>query len=214
MNKNILEEIKKEVKKKLGGINSCHELEHTERVYNLAMHIGKKENADLEVLALAAILHDIARKEEDDSGGKIDHAKRGAEMAREILQRYDLSKEKIEAVVHCIETHRYRKSKTPETLEAKTLYDSDKLDAIGAIGIGRAFSFAGHFGAKVHDKNVDVENTKEYSVDDCAYREYLVKLKNIKDKMLTKEGKRIAEERHEFMEHFFERINKEVDGEA
>ena len=73
--------------------------------------------------------------------------------------------------------------------------------------------FAGHVGAKVHDKNVDLENTKEYSIDDCAYREYLVKLKNIKDKMSTAEGKRIAEDRHNFMELFFNRINKEVDGE-
>jgi len=212
MDKDIFEKIKAEVKKKLSGGDSCHEWEHTERVYNLATHIGKKERADFEVLELAAILHDIARKEENESSGKIDHAKLGSVLAKDILERYGFSKEKIDAITHCIETHRYRKSKTPETKEAKILYDSDKLDSIGAIGIGRAFSFAGRLGAKVHDKNIDIEKAKEYSADDSAYREYLVKLRYLKDKMTTKEGKKIAKERHEFMEQFFNRINKEVDG--
>ncbi|MDP2741538.1 MAG: HD domain-containing protein [bacterium] len=207
------EKIKEEAKKMLVGINSCHEWEHTERVYNLAIKMGKKENADLEILGLAAVLHDIARKEQDESNGKICHAERGAILAKEILERYGFQKEKREDITHCIEAHRYRNEKKPETKEAKILYDADKLDAIGAIGIGRAFSFAGHIGAKIHNKNVDPEKTEAYSTDDTAYREYLVKLKHIKDKMLTAEGKRIAEERHKFMEHFFDRLNKEVDGE-
>jgi uncharacterized protein len=213
MENKIFEEIKKEVEKNLGGINSCHELEHTERVYNLAMHIGKKENADLDVLALAALLHDIARKEQDESKGKIDHAVRGAQMAKEILERYNLPKEKLENILHCIKAHRYRNDVAPETIEAKVLYDSDKLDSIGAIGTGRNFSFAGHLGAKVHDKNVNLDKSAEYTVDDTAFREYTVKLRYIKDKMLTNEGKRIAEGRHKFQEEFFERLNKEVNGE-
>jgi uncharacterized protein len=209
----ILEKIKKEVEQKLSGINSCHELEHTERVYNLAMHIGKKEGADLEILGLAAILHDVARKEQDESNGKIDHAERGAEIAKEILKKYNFSNDKIEKITHCIKAHRYRNEIVPETLEAKILYDSDKLDAIGAIGTGRNFSFAGHIGSKVHDKNVNLDKSAEYTIDDTAYREYLVKLKYIKDKIITNEGKRIAEGRHKFQEEFWERLNKEVDGE-
>jgi uncharacterized protein len=210
---NILEKIKEEVKQKLTHINSCHEWEHTERVFNLAMNIGKKEKADLEVLGLAVVLHDIARKEQDESGGKIDHAERGAVLATEIFKKYNLPEEKIKNIAHCIESHRYRNEMIPNTLEAKILYDADKLDAIGAIGIGRAFSFAGHIGAKVHNKEVDLASTLEYTVDDSAWREYNVKLKNIKDKMLTTEGGKIAEERHAFMEDFFMRLNKETDGE-
>lgn len=211
---NLIEIARKEVESRLSGINSCHELEHTERVYNLAIHIGKTEKADLEVLGLAAILHDIARKEQDESGGKIDHAQRGAELAGEILTKYNLPKEKLDNIVHCIATHRFRDNNKPETLEAKILYDADKLDAVGAIGIGRAFSFAGHLGAKVHDENVDMDSKAEYTKDDTAYREFLVKLVKIKDKVITDEGKRIATERHQFMEQFFERINKEVRGQA
>jgi uncharacterized protein len=214
MDDNIFERIKLEARDKIDGINSCHEWEHTERVYSLALHIGKKENADLQVLGLAALLHDIARKEQDESGGKIDHAQRGAELAGEILAKYNLPKEKLDNIVHCIASHRFRNDNKPETLEAKILYDADKLDAVGAIGIGRSFAFAGHLGAKVHDENVDIDKKAEYTKDDTAYREFLVKLGKIKDKVLTDEGKRIAQERHEFMEQFFQRINKEVRGEV
>ncbi|MCX6721536.1 MAG: HD domain-containing protein [Candidatus Staskawiczbacteria bacterium] len=213
MEKEIFDKIKKEAKEMLTGINSCHEWEHTERVYNLAMHIGKKENADLEILGLAAILHDIARKEQDESNGKIDHAQKGAEMAKKILSKYNLPEEKIKNICHCIQAHRYRNNIIPETIEAKVLYDSDKLDSIGAIGTGRNFSFAGHLGAKVHDKNVNLDKSAEYTQDDTAYREYMVKLRHIKDRIITNEGKRIAEGRHKFQEKFFERLNKEVDGE-
>ncbi|TSC95225.1 MAG: uncharacterized protein CEN87_237 [Parcubacteria group bacterium Licking1014_1] len=210
----LFEKIKEEAKKMLEGINSCHEWEHTERVYNLAMKMGRKENVDLEVLGISAILHDIARKEQDELSGKICHAERGAILAKQILEKHRFQKEKIENIAHCIETHRYRNDKKPETKEAKILYDADKLDAIGAIGIGRAFSFAGHIGAKIHNKDINLTKTKAYSTDDSAYREYMVKLRHIKDKMLTVEGKRIAEERHNFMEHFFKRLDKEVDGEV
>jgi uncharacterized protein len=119
---------------------------------------------------------------------------------------------KIEKIIHCIETNRFRGNKKLKTKEAKVLFDADKLDAIGAIGIGRAFLFAGEIGAKLHDKNVDIKKTKEYTKNDTAYREYLVKLRKIKDRMFTKEGKRIAKERHKFMVNFFNRLNKEVEG--
>jgi len=209
----FLEEIKEIVKKELYDVNSCHEWEHSERVCNLAIHIGKKEEADLEILALASILHDIGRKEEEKSKGRIDHAIKGSEMAREILEKYGFNEEKIQKICHCIETHRSRASKVPESLEAKILYDADKLDSIGAIGVGRAFSFAGHIGAKVHNKEVDVSKVEEYTLDDTAWREWEIKLKHVIDKMHTEDGKKIAKERHKFMEEFFNRLNKEVEGE-
>lgn len=213
MKQEILNKISQEAKKRLEGINSCHEWEHTERVYNLAFHIGKKEKADLEVLAIAALLHDIARKEQDESNGKICHAKKGAEMAEKILKPFELPEKKLKNILHCIEAHRYRNNIIPNTIEARVLYDADKLDSIGAIGTGRNFSFAGHLGAKVHDKNINYEKSAEYTKDDTAYREYMVKLKFVKDKILTKEGKKIAKGRHKFQEEFWKRLNKEVDGE-
>lgn len=210
---NKFDEIAKDVRKNFFNARKSHDWEHTQRVYHLCMHIGRKEGADLEILKLAAILHDIGRGEQDRSNGKVCHAEKGAVMAEEILEKHNISREKTDEVVHCIETHRFRGEKIPQSKEAKILFDADKLDAIGAIGIGRAFVFAGEIGAKVHNKDVDIEKTKSYTEEDTAYREFIVKLRKVKDRMLTEEGKRIAEGRHKFMVDFFDRLNKEVDGE-
>jgi len=209
----MIEKIREEIKKYFVDVNPCHDMMHTERVMSLARHIAEKEGADLEIVELSALLHDVARKIQDESQGKICHAEKGAEMAREILARHGYPLEKIEQVVHGIATHRFRSDKIPQTPEAKVLSDADNLDAIGAIGIGRAFSFSGHRGSFVHISDFDSENpAEEYGPRDCAYREFSVKLKKIKDKMFTDEGKRIAAERHEFMVEFFNRIQKEVQG--
>lgn len=190
----------------------CHGPDHTERVHNLALYIGGLMGARLEILSAAALLHDIGRSHETREKGAVCHAEKGAELAREILQGNGFPEVKIKEILHCIETHRYRNDKKPLTLEAKILYDADKLDSIGAVGIGRAFLFAGQVGAKLHNKNSNIENTQSYSLEDTAYREFKVKLCRIKDRMLTPEGKRLAQERHEFMELFFIRLEKEIYG--
>ena len=189
-----------------------HDWEHTERVYKLCMHIGAIEGADLDVLAISAFLHDIGRTHQDRSKGSICHAEKGVDMARDMLEKYPIPHEKKENIIHCILTHRYRNSHVPETIEAKVLFDADKLDAIGAVGIARAYLFAGEVGAVLHNPHAIPEQTKPYSKDDTGYREYRVKLSRIKDKMLTPEGKRMAQERHAFMEEFFERFLKEHEG--
>ncbi|MGD0819751.1 MAG: HD domain-containing protein [Desulfomonilia bacterium] len=189
-----------------------HDWEHTERVYKLCMHIGAIEGADLDVLAISAFLHDIGRTHQDKAKGSICHAEKGADMAREMLEKYPIPHEKKENIIHCVLTHRYRNSHVPETIEAKVLFDADKLDAIGAVGIARAYLFAGEVGAVLHNPHAIPEQTKPYSKDDTGYREYRVKLSRIKDKMLTSEGKRMAQERHAFMEDFFERFLKEHEG--
>ncbi len=208
----IIKEISDKVKNSLNNAKGSHDWEHTQRVYNLCMHIGKKENADLEVLKLAALLHDIARLKEDKSNGEICHAEKGSEIAKEILQKYDFNNEIIENVSHCIRSHRFRGNVLSKTKEAKVLFDADKLDSIGAVGIGRSFLFAGEVGAKLHDKNVNTAKDAVYTKDDTAYREFVVKLEKIKDRILTEEGKRLAEERYDFMVDFFKRLNDEVDG--
>jgi len=208
----LFDDIKEEAKSHFSNARGSHDWNHTERVYNLCMRIGKKENADLEILRLAAILHDIGRELQDKLNGEICHAEKGAVLARELLKKHNLDNEKIDKIIHCIESHRFRGDKIPQSKEAKILFDADKLDSIGAVGIGRAFLFAGEVGAKLHDKNVNIEKTKPYTKDDTAYREFMVKLRKVKDRMLTHEGKRIAEERHKFMVDFFDRLNNEVDG--
>jgi uncharacterized protein len=189
-----------------------HDWDHTERVRRLALRIGRKEGADLGVVELAALLHDIGREEEDRSHGRICHGRSGAALAQAILESYGCGPATIRAVVHAIRTHRFRKGGAPRTLEARVLFDADKLDSIGAVGVGRAFLFAGEIGARLHDKEIDVRTSKPYTRDDTAYREYLVKLRRVRERMTTREGRRIAAERHRYMAAFFDRLNKETDG--
>ena len=207
-----LEQIRKEAKKFFVNTKGSHDWEHTERVYALCLRIGKKEKANLEVLKLSALLHDIGRKEETKSRGKVCHAEKGAVLAKSILEKYELDGELIEQIVQCISTHRFRGGKIPQLKEAKILFDADKLDSIGAIGVGRVFLFAGEIGAKLYNKDFNVENSQLYSKEDTAYREYVFKLRNIKRRMFTAEGKRIAKERHQFIVTFFARLKKEAKG--
>ena len=189
-----------------------HDWEHTERVCRLCMHIGNVEGADLEVLSLAALLHDIGRAMQDRSKGTLCHAKQGAVIASGILEKFNIPGNKRANILHCIRSHRYRNDLHPETLEAKVLFDADKLDAIGAVGIARAYLFAGEVGAVLHNPDMDPHEARPYTRDDTGYREYRVKLSRIKDRMLTVEGRRMAVDRHAFMESFFERFLKEHEG--
>ena len=188
----------------------CHGPDHSLRVHRTALHIGRLMGARLDILSAAALLHDIGRRHETETRGTICHAGKGAELAREILAELAFPAAAIERIVHCIATHRYRDANRPQSLEAEILFDADKLDSVGAIGIGRAFLFAGEVGARLHNENSDIRNTDSYSVEDTAYREFKVKLCKVKDRMLTPVGRKLAEERHAFMEVFFERLEREI----
>ncbi len=202
--------IREEAKKFFLGASGSHNFDHTERVYNLAVRIAEKEGADMETVKLAALLHDIARPEQDRTRGGICHAKRGAELAKALLEKHGFSGEKASNVLHCIESHRFRGDIEPKTLEARVISDADKLDSVGAVGIGRAFLFAGEVGAKLHNDG----SGDEYSENDTAYREFCMKLSKIRQRMLTEEGRRLAEERHDFMAGFFDRFKREIEGDA
>ncbi|EKE10660.1 MAG: hypothetical protein ACD_15C00217G0008 [uncultured bacterium] len=215
--KEVIVKIEEEAKKFFVGASGCHDWTHVKRVKNLALHIGKKEKADIFVLELAALLHDIGRKEEEEGRGKFCHAEKGAEMAKEILERYGIEEEQIENVVHCIETHRWRKNRQPETLEAKIIFDSDKLDSIGAIGIARDFLFSGGAGScclySGNEKNLaKAGKNYTYGKEDSALLEYYIKLRFVHKKIVTKEGKKVAKERKKYMDDFFKRFENEIKG--
>jgi uncharacterized protein len=189
--------------------DAAHDFDHALRVTRLALRIGQKEKANLEVLALAALLHDTARGEQERTG--VCHAQRGAEIADLILSEIDYDPKKREHVMEMIRTHRFRDELKPETLEAQILYDADKLDAIGAIGIGRSYAVSGIRGQRMYsakeDQRID-EDSPEYS----PAEEYRFKLRKIVDKMLTSTGRKMARTRHEFMVYFFEQLEEEVSG--
>lgn len=209
-----MEKIRKEAKKFFSGSTGSHDFDHIERVFMLCKHIGKVEKADLKILLTAALLHDIGRPAQDQSGGKICHAEEGAKLASKLLIKLGWKPEEIEKVNHCILSHRYRGNVKPQSLEAKILSDADKIDAIGAVGIGRDFLFAGEIGAMLHNRpGTKIEETAQYSKDDTAYREYFLKLRFIKERILTNEGRRLAEGRDKFMHEFFDRFLSEIKGE-
>lgn len=189
-----------------------HGPDHSERVLQTALTIGQKMAARLPILAPAALLHDIGRKEESQSRGEICHAQRGAELAAPLLRDLSYADDDIVAICHCIRAHRFRGTAKPESLEARILFDADKLDSIGAIGIGRAFLFAGQIGARLHNPEQDPLSTLPYSLEDTAYREFRVKMSKVRLQMLTPVGLQMAEQRHAFLEIFFNQLTREING--
>ncbi|MCL2789769.1 MAG: HD domain-containing protein [Desulfobulbus sp.] len=189
-----------------------HGPDHSERVLRTALHIGERMAAQLDILAPAALLHDIGRREESLSQGRVCHARRGAELAVPLLGDLGYGAEAIEAICHCIHSHRFRSAVRPATLEAKILYDADKLDSIGAVGIGRAFLFAGQIGARLHNPELDPAATSPYSLEDTAYREFRIKMSRVHSHMLTAAGRKMAEQRHAFMQTFFDQLTSETNG--
>lgn len=210
-------------KKYFIGASGCHDWSHIERVRKLALQIGKKERANLRIIELAVLLHDIGRKCEMENKGsrageKICHAVESKRESQKILENFKkINKAEKENILHSIEAHRHRNSLKPETLEAKVVFDADKLDSIGAVGIARDFLFAGGAGSNclyTGNEKVLAKTGRDYSYtkEDSAILEYEVKLKNIKNKMLTKTGKLMAKERDRFMRDFFKTFWLEVAG--
>ncbi len=214
-----LESIEAEARKYFVETSGCHDWSHVERVRALARRIGREEHADLFVLDAAALLHDIAKVEEMRAKGSFCHAEEGAKRAVPILEKEGIDVATIGRITHCIASHRNRSEgkSVPESLEAKVLFDADKIDSLGAIGVARDFLFAGMIGVtKLYSEN-EIEHAKnpkkyEYTEDDTAILEYETHLKGIKDRMLTKTGKTIARERSDFMKDFFHRFWREVEG--
>lgn len=208
----MLENIKKLAKKMFDGAPGSHDWEHTLRVSRLCERIGAAEGVDMDVLLVAAYLHDIGRSHQDASNGALCHAEIGAQMAKPIVTALPLNEKQKENIVHCIRSHRFRGNHAPKTSEAKVLFDADKIDAIGAVGVARAYLFAGEVGARLHNPDIKAEEAESYSKDDTGFREFKVKLCKIRDRILTDEGRRLASERHDFMERFFKRFINEYEG--
>ena len=208
----MLDTVKRKAYTYFQGARGSHNWDHTLRVYRLCKRIGAAEGVDMDVLLTAAYLHDIARGQQDNTNGAVCHAEKGARLATAVLEDLPLSAEQKENILHCIRSHRFRGDLEPRTPEARVLFDADKLDAIGAVGVARAYLFAGEIGARLHSQDADIEDTQPYTEDDTGYREFKVKLCKIKDRILTREGRKLAADRHSIMEDFFNRLLEEYEG--
>lgn len=197
-----------EARRHYEGAESGHDFDHVLRVLALAERIAREEGADVEVVRAAALLHDLGRAEERATGR--DHAQIAAERAREILAGHPPAQ--VEAVVHAILAHRFRTGPAPETPEARALFDADKLDAIGAIGVARAYAHAGARGQRLW---VPLERARAEGEEAAEYtpvHEFVVKLSRLRDAMTTDTGRAIAAARHAFMLTFFQQLESEVEG--
>jgi len=189
-----------------------HGYDHVCRVYRLAEGLAAAEGADLEIVRAAVLLHDANGVLVDDgvpeSTERESHHHRSAEFAARMLSAADWSAERIVAVQHCIRSHRFRdNSEAPMTLEAQVVFDADKLDAIGAIGVARAIAFAVQAGQPFYSppSRAFLESGKlESGEAHSAYHEYCFKLVKLKERLHTATARNLAEQRHRRMVEFFE----------
>jgi uncharacterized protein len=193
-----------------------HDFDHVLRVTALAERIAAAEDADLRIVRTAALLHDIGESE-----GREDHHLRGAAKARALLQGEPDAF--VEAVAHAIEAHRFRAEPAPATLEAQCLSDADKLDAIGAIGVARAYAYAGAhdtalwklpWQAIAAGRGDAVRSPDDLGEDYTPVHEFVYKLDRIPDRLYTATARAIAAERQRFMRAFFDRLDQEAMGKA
>jgi len=193
-----------------------HDFSHVERVFHLAMRRGEAEGADLEILGAAALLHDV-RGSQSGKKSRANHHEASAAFAMHVLAKEGWVFERIAAVQHCIRAHRFRGHDAPRTLEAQILFDADKLDVLGAIGVARTIAYAvlAHQPFYVEPSQQFLQTGKEMSGEPhSAYHEHLYKLMKIKDKLHTRTARAIAEERHDYINGYFQRLGAEIRGES
>ena len=216
-NTEIVNKTKEYVKKKLEGEGSGHDWWHILRVYNNALGIAEKEgHCDIFTIELAALLHDIADWKFND--GNLD---KGSEIAEIFLSELDVNREVIEHVSDIIKNISFKGANVKNTITTKEgmiVQDADRLDAIGAIGIGRAFAYGGFMEREMYNPDIpfEIHNTfEEYkNKNGSTINHFYEKLLLLKDKMNTKTGRETAEKRHEFMCSFLDEFYSEWNGEV
>jgi uncharacterized protein len=190
--------------------DSAHDKEHIYRVLFTALKIAEGEEVDEDVLIAACLLHDIGRAEQFENPA-LCHAQVGAQKARAFLLENGFGADFADSVAHCISSHRFRGNNPPQSKEAKILFDADKIDVTGTLGIARTLYYNGTLGEPLYsrDKNGEVlDGTKDGTPS--FFEEYNVKLKKVYDKLITKKGKALAEERRASAVAFYESMLREV----
>lgn len=194
-----------------------HGLDHVLRVLALSERIGRVEGADLTILRAAALLHDAAGAAPGPQGERHSHEVRAAALASRVLKTKGWPEEVVEAVAHCIRAHRFRGREKPRTLEAKVLFDADKLDVIGAFGVARTLGYALQAGQPIYARpsaRFLERGEREPGEPHSAYHEYLFKLRRVHERLHTAEARRLAKARSGLLETFFEQLAREAEGET
>jgi uncharacterized protein len=194
--------------------DSAHDPEHVFRVLFHSLEIASRrtEKINYDVLIASCLLHDIGRKEQMKNH-KICHAKTGGVKAKKFLLKNNWTKKEAEHVNDCISSHRFRGNNYPETIEAKILFDSDKLDVVGCLGIARTLMYKGAVGENLYSvKDGKINFGINKDDDETFIKEYNVKLKNLYDKFYTEEAKKMAEEQKESAQLFYDSLVNQIIG--
>ncbi|GAA4966881.1 HD domain-containing protein [Algibacter aquimarinus] len=212
--KNIINQTIAFVKKTLENAEGGHDWFHIERVYKNTLLISKNEPVDVFIASLGALLHDIADSKFHDGDETV-----GPKIAREFLFKNNVDSTIIEHVVNIIENISFKGGNEAQKFtspELNVVQDADRLDAIGAIGIARCFSYGGFKNRQLYNPDIkpNLKMTKaEYKSSTApTINHFYEKLLLLKDKMNTKTGKRIAKERHDFMELYLKQFYNEWNG--
>ena len=211
----IIRQTTEHVKKTMYGEGTGHDWWHVYRVWNIAKKIAKTEkDADMEVVELGALLHDI--KDWKFSNGDM---KAGERAAREWLESIDADPEIVDRVCYIVGNVSFKGAGVKDrmkTLEGRIVQDADRIDAIGAIGIARCFAYGGHRNRQIYDPGIRPVLHKTFkaykSSEGTSLNHFYEKLLLLKNRMHTKEGKRIADERNAFMQEYLDRFMKEWEG--
>ncbi|MEY8820939.1 Mn(2+)-dependent (deoxy)ribonucleoside pyrophosphohydrolase [Bacillus subtilis] len=194
----LAEQIRAWVQSILTDESSGHDWHHVSRVADLAAYIGEKEKADLFIVEMAALVHDLIDVKLPDT------VRLSVSEVYDQLVFFGVGKENADRVIHIITRMSFRDreklAKEPVSIEGKAVQDADRLDAIGAVGIARAFMFAGANGHGL------------YGDDQSAYAHFFYKLLRLKDMMNTDTARELAEERHNFMLQFVRQLEKDIPG--
>lgn len=191
--------------------DSAHDREHIYRVLYTALDIAESEpSADLEILTAACLLHDIGRPEQF-ADPNLCHAEVGSKKAYDFLIGLGWAEERAAHVRNCVYTHRFRSNAPPHSIEAKILFDADKIDVSGAVGMARSLMYRGAVGEPLYTQNADGTVNDGSDADEPSFfREYHFKLKNIYGKFFTERGKEIALGRQRAAEDFYNTLLSEV----
>lgn len=209
--RDVIYQVRKIIQDMFANEGSGHDWWHIYRVVNIGKKIAEKENADLFYVEMAALLHDLPDEKLTIVEGD------AYETIRQLLYELKMSGEDIEAIINIIITVSYKggHNRPPETIEAKVVQDADRLDAIGAIGIARCFTYAGSKGHVLYDPTMKPrENMSESDYrngQNTAINHFYEKLLKLKDLMTTDTGRELAQVRHQFMESYLTEFYKEWD---
>lgn len=211
MSQNLIQNTIDFVKKKLEGAEAGHDWFHMERVWKMSKKIAATETCNLEVVELSALLHDIADPKFHDGDETL-----ALKISNEFLQSQNVSAEIIEQVLFIIKNISFKnREEAPDVLpiELHIVQDADRIDAIGAIGIARTFNYGGFKNNLMYHPDIQpaLNMTKEEykKSKGTTINHFYEKLLLLKDLMNTETGKKLAEERHDFMVHFLDQFSRE-----